>query len=192
VHKLRVVIAVIGTALAFAVSFVMLAEVIGIASPWLALLLMFYFTGLAKIAEPLFVLRMPTSLGKVRRWEHAGVFYRKLGVFMFGRLLRNTPLRFLNTSVYLSSEAKDLRNLYRQGASAEAIHFWAALLFMPYIGYLLVSGRAYLATCFMAVQVIFNLYPILHLRMLRGRLDSILQRQLTHFDRDDASSVEDV
>jgi len=175
--RLRVVMVVLGTALAFALGFAMLARVIGLASPWLALLLMFYFMGLAKLAEPLFVLRMPAILGAVRRWERSGGIYRQLGVRAFGRVLRDTPLRFLNTKVYLPSDNKDLRGLYRHAASAEATHFWAAILFMPYIGYLFLCAQPGIAAFFLAIQVLFNIYPILHLRSLRSRLDLVLQRR---------------
>jgi hypothetical protein len=120
---------------------------------------------------------MPTSLSEVRRWELTSDLYRQLGVRLFGTVLRNSPLRFLNTGVYLSSDVKDLDSLYRRVASAEATHFWAALLFMAYIGYLYLSGRPQIATGFLAVQVLFNIYPILHLRLMRGRLDAILKRQ---------------
>jgi hypothetical protein len=177
VQQLRTVMVVVGTALALALSLVMLAQVIGYASPWIALLLMFDLMAVAMVAEPLFVLRMPAPLSRVRRWEHTGALYRQLGVRLFGTVLRNTPLRFLNAGVYLSSEVKDLHRLYRRVASTEAIHFWAALLFMAYIGYLYLSGRPRIATGFLAVQVLFNVYPILHLRLLRSRLDAILQRQ---------------
>ena len=182
-HQLRNVIVALGTALVFAVSFVMLARVIGFASPWLALLLMFYFMGLAKVAEPIFVLRVPATLGRVRRWEQSGSIYRQLGVHLFGRLLRDTPLRFLNTKVYLSSGTKDLRSLYRQSICIEATHFWAAVLFMPYIGYLFLSAQSRIAIFFLVIQVLINVYPILHLRLLRGRLDVVLRRQHGHLER---------
>jgi hypothetical protein len=191
VHQMRIVMAVLGTALAFAVCFVMLAQVIGFASPWLALLLMFYFMALAKVAEPIFVLRMPATLGRVQRWEQSGSIYRQLGVRLFGRLLRGTPLRFFNAKVYLSSGSKDLHSLHRQAASIEATHFWAAVLFMPYIGYLFISAQPWIATFFLVVQALFNVYPILHLRLLRGRLDVVLQRQHGHLERSHATAAGD-
>jgi hypothetical protein len=52
-------LALLAVLLAFGASFAMLSRVIGIASPWLVLLLMFYFLGLGRIAEPLFVRKMP-------------------------------------------------------------------------------------------------------------------------------------
>lgn len=176
-QSLRTLLAVTSTAIAFAVSLVLLAQVIGWASPWLALLLMFYFLGLAKIAEPLFVLRMPAGLMRARRWERSGTIYRRLWVDRFGALLRNTPLRYLNAGVYLLSGARDLPRLLRLAGAAEAAHFWAALLFVPYLGYLFIVGKVRLGICFVLVQLLFNIYPILHLRSLRWRLDAFSRRR---------------
>jgi hypothetical protein len=174
--RVRHIVAIAATAIGFALSFVLLAQVIGPDSPWLALLLMFYFMGLAKVAEPLVVMRMPASLRAVRAWETSGQVYRQLAVQRFGRVLRDTPLRYLNAGVYLSSDARDLSGLYCRAASAEATHFWAALLWTPYIAYLLLTRRLGMALLFVAVQLLFNVYPILHLRWLRGRLDGMRGR----------------
>ena len=185
--KLRQVLAVLATAIAFAISFVMLEQVIGIASPWLWLLLMFYFLGLAKVAEPLFMLRLPRPLRGIRPQERTGDLYLALGVHRFGKLLRDTPLRLLNPSVYLSRAGGDLGQVLRQAESGEATHFWAALLFTPYIAYLFVTGRHGIASLFLLVQLLFNVYPILHLRVVRARLELVQCRrnERTHgFDGD--------
>lgn len=161
---------VIVVAAVFAVCFDMLAKVIGPGSPWLGLLLMFYFMGLANIAAPLFALRMPRALRSVNP-EH-GV-YRWFGVPAFGALLRNTPLRYLNGSVYLAEGRRSVDALRRRTESSEAIHFWAALCFTPYIAYTLWRGLAPEAMLFGVVQLVVNVYPILHLRIVRARLDRI-------------------
>lgn len=180
---LRSAVVFCATAVAFAVSFLMLRDVIGSDSPWLGLLLMFYFMGLAKIGEPLFVLRLPGFIRNVRAWEVTGTLYPRLGVPRFGQWLRGAPLRYLNASVYLAGGQRDLRSLYRQAASAEATHFWAALLFTPYIAFVWAQGHRGVATLFLLVQVLFNAYPILHLRRLRGRLDGMHARRLAQGDR---------
>ncbi len=175
-HAWRHVIAVIGTAAGFAISLALLQRVIGSSSPWLGLLVMFYFLGLAKVARPLFSFSMPAALELVRPWEKEGTIYRQLLVPSFGRLLRDTPLRYLNPNVYLEHGQTDLPEVRRRAEAAEAAHFWAALLFMPYIGYVLISGRRQVALTFMLIQVAFNFYPIMHLRVVRNRLDRVLQR----------------
>lgn len=96
------VFALVATAIAFGASFFMLQGVIGIDSPWLGLLAMFYFLGLAKVGEPLFALRVPKPLQRVRPWERSNGAYQRLAVPGFGRLLRQTPLRYLNPAVYLA------------------------------------------------------------------------------------------
>jgi hypothetical protein len=87
--------------LMFGFSFAMLSTLVGIASPWLALLLLLYFLGLAKVAEPLFRLKMPKRLYELRPWEQEAEMVRRLRISSFGRLLRRTPLRYLNSAVYL-------------------------------------------------------------------------------------------
>ncbi len=162
--------------LVFGVSFAMLSEVIGITSPWLALLLMFYFLGIAKVAEPLFALRMPRRLYQLRPWEQQGDVLRRLRVPGFGRLLRQTPLRYLNAGVYLDPQRGDIAKVRRQADSSEANHFWAAVLFMPCIVPVALSGRWGVVACFLYAQVLVNIYPILHLRYIRGRLDRAIRR----------------
>ena len=161
--KLSVVAALFGACL------VMLARVVGSRSPWLGLLLTFHFMGLAKVAEPLFQLRMPHALRRVDRSVVTAGVYRWLGVRGFGILLRSSPLRHLNGSVYLGTGRRGLAALNRQAESAEATHFWAAVLFAPYIAYVGSRGLLAEAACFAVVQVVFNLYPILHPRAPLGR-----------------------
>ncbi|RNF84471.1 hypothetical protein [Montanilutibacter psychrotolerans] len=193
VRKLGSVLAVVATVAVFAVCFRMLAQVIGITSPWLWLLAMFYFLGIAKVAEPIFMLPMPASLRGIRASERSGDAYRRLGVHRFGRFLRDSPFRRLNASVYTSQapEAGDLARLSAQAESAEATHFWAAVLFTPYIAYLFVAGNAGTASVFLLVQALFNVYPILHLRVVRARLESIRARAHQRSVRGSETAVDD-
>lgn len=158
-------------AIFFATCLYLLADVIGFSSPWLGLLMMFNFMGLAKVAEPLVVLRMPRALQAVGPGTLNGRAYRWLGVRGFGDLLRNTPLRYLNNSVYRLGDRQSLARLKRQAESAEATHFWAAVLFTPYIAYVWSRGFVMESFVLIAVQIVFNVYPILHLRVVRARVD---------------------
>jgi len=167
----RHALVLLGVVVVFAVSFALLSAVIGLASPWLGLLLMFYFLAIAKVAEPLFVLRMPRALYPLRRWELEGDLLRRLRVLSFGRLLRRTPLRYLNSRVYLDRQGRDFLKVRRQAESAEASHFWAALLFTPCIALAAANGKWETVAGFSAAQLLVNVYPILHLRHVRGRLD---------------------
>ena len=120
--KWRAVLVLIATAVGFVFSFVMFRQLLGADSPWLALLLMFCFLGIAKTAEPLFTLRMPSRLRPLRSCEYSGTVYQALGVKAFGRFLRGTPLRYLNPSVFLSHQRTDLMRVLRLVEAAEASH----------------------------------------------------------------------
>ena len=47
---------------------------------------------------------------------------------------------------------------------------------MAYIVFAGVNGMWSIAAFFLAVQVLVNVYPILHLRHVRGRLDRVIRR----------------
>jgi 2-iminobutanoate/2-iminopropanoate deaminase len=160
----------------FGVSFKLLSGVIGLDSPWLILLLMFDFLAIAKVAEPLFRLRMPGALRPLRDWEREGNVYPRFGVAGFGRLLRRSPLRYLNAAVYLDRDRRDLREVRLWAEASEASHFWVAVLLMPYIVFAAVKGMWGVVAGFTLVQLIVNVYPILHLRHVRGRMDRVLRR----------------
>lgn len=162
--------------LVFGVSFALLSGVIGIGSPWLVLLLMFYFLAIAKVAEPLFVLRMPAGLRPLRSWEREGDAYRRLGVLAFGRLLRHSPLRHLNAAVYLDRVRRGPAAVRTNAESSEASHFWAAVLFTPSVAYAALEDMWGVAAGFLLAQWVVNVYPILHLRYVRGRLDRLIRR----------------
>jgi hypothetical protein len=165
--------------MAFAVSLYFLQQLIGLSSPWMGVLLMLCFLGLARIGEPIYLLRMPEGLRSIRPWELHGSLYGSLAVPGFGSLLRNTPLRLLNTSVYVSRERRDPLAICRQVEAAEASHFWAALLLIPYLVFCTWSGKWAVAGCFLLIQIVGNAYPIMHLRSVRGRLERITDRKRT-------------
>ncbi|HEY2629227.1 MAG TPA: hypothetical protein VGI57_08865 [Usitatibacter sp.] len=165
----------LATSIAFGFSLVMMQRAIGLDSPWMVLLLFLCFLGLAGIAQPVYILKVPAGLRTLRPWEREGAIYRKFGVPAFGALLRNTPLRFLNSSVYVSTARRDLGRVVRQLESAEAIHFWGAVLLVPYLVFSVWHGKWAVLAAFGLVQVIGNAYPIMHLRMVRGRLERMLR-----------------
>ena len=166
----------LSTVLVFGASFALLGSVIGMNSPWLVLLLMFDFLGIAKVAEPLFRLKLPSVLRPVRRRESAASAYRRFGVLGFGRLLRRSPLRYLNSGVYLEARHGDLNEVRLRAESSEANHFWAAVLFTPYVLYAGLHHQWVVVAWFTLAQVLVNVYPILHLRHVRERLTRALGR----------------
>ena len=161
----------------FGVSLNLLRHAVGKTSPWFVLIAMFDFLGLAAFARPLFLLRMPPVLREVRAWEIHGLIYRRAGVAAFGALLQRSPLRYLNSHVYLRRYPDDLALAQRQMEAAEAAHFWAATLIIPYMIYAAMREWWSVIFGFMAVEMFVNVYPILHLRWVRGRLKRILDRK---------------
>jgi Glycosyl-4,4'-diaponeurosporenoate acyltransferase len=140
-------------------------------SPWFQLMPMLCVLGLAGVAQPIWPLRMPRALRAIRAWEADGRLYRSLGVAAFGALLRRTPLRLLNSQVYLCKHCEDLVRLSAQLESAEAAHLWAGAVLVPYMAYAFVAGMWRTVLCFTIVQVIGNAYPMMHLRATRSRVD---------------------
>jgi hypothetical protein len=154
----------------FAVSLDLLGRAVGVTSPWFALVAMFDFLGLARFASPFYRLKLPGTLRKLRPWEVSGKHYPVWGVATFGKLLRRSPLRHLNPVVYLSQQPGDLDAVQRHIESSEAAHLWAAVLVTPYMVYACGQGWWSVVAWLAAVQAVVNIYPILHLRLVRGRL----------------------
>ena len=177
--KLLDALILVAGAAAFAVSFKMIVQFVGIRSPWVALMGMFTFLGLVTFARPFYLLKMPGGLRKVRKWELDGRLYQKSGVHVFGEILRRTPLRYLQPLVYLKRSPGDPTAVRNQLEGAEAAHFWAGLLIIPYMVYACVQNWWSIVFWFMVVQLVGHVYPIMNLRWVRGRLEQVLERKRT-------------
>jgi hypothetical protein len=176
--KLRDLMVLLAVAAALAMSLALLGNAVGLASPWFAAMAMFNFLGLVAFARPLFLLKLPGFLRKERECETKGGFYKALGVPAFGALLRRTPLRYLNRFVYLKQYA-DPSIVQAEIESAEAAHLLAAGLIVPYMAYACVQGWWSAVAWLTLVQIGFNLYPILHLRWVRVRINRLRDRMLS-------------
>jgi hypothetical protein len=167
-------IAVIITVASFAFSLAMMRQVIGVASPWYGLLLMCCVLGVIGIGRPLFVVPLPRFIRQSYAWETSAT-YRKLGVLAFGKLLTRTPLRYLNPLVYLGPD-RELSSVIAQVDSAEAAHYLAALVLVPYLFIAHSKGDIGGAIVLWAMLILGNLYPALHLRWTRERLVRFARR----------------
>lgn len=145
-------------------------------SPWFVFVATICFLGLAAMARPLVDIRMPRALRPVRAWEVERGLYQKLGVPAFGRLLRRTSLRLLNTDVYLDGGTRDVATLSVQLEAAEASHVWDAVLVAPYMVYAGVTGAWMTLLGFTLAQVVVNAYPVMHLRLTRYRVGRLAAR----------------
>lgn len=148
-----------------------------LASPWFVFIAMVCLLGLAFVAQPIVMLRMPGPLRAIRAWEAAGRVYRAAGVPAYGTLLRRTPLRLFNRDVYLHEGLEGAARVGAEIEAAEASHFWAAVVVAPFMVYLAVRGRWASLGWITLAQVLVNVYPILHLRHTRHRLDRLARRR---------------
>lgn len=150
------------------------ARAVGVASPWFSVTAAFVLLGILDLMRPFGVLRVPGALVRIRKWEQRGFVHRRLGVIAFGRLLRRTPLRLLNRRVYLAAKAGDLDQVRHEVAAAEAAHFWAGVMTLPYV--VLAFTQRWWSS--LLALLVFNLaahvLPILHLRWVRLRISRVM------------------
>jgi hypothetical protein len=163
-------------AAAFVVALAQFSRAFGVGSPWFGLMLMLNFLGLVAFARPLFLLKLPGVLRRNRDWDMNGALYKALRVARFGAALRRTPLRYLNSAVYLT-QSRDPALVQAQIESAEAAHVLAAALLVPHMIYACFRGWWGALAWLLAVQIGFNLYPILHLRYVRIRIIQLSARR---------------
>ena len=176
--KLRDLIVLLVIAAFFGITLNLFRSAVGVTSPWFALIVMLDFLGLVAFARPLFLLKLPPFLRQLRAWEVRGRIYKALGVPAFGALLRRTPLHYLNLQVYLRRNPDDPGEVHAQIEAAEAAHFWAALLLVPHMIYACVQNRWSVVAWLMVVQLVANVYPIMHLRWVRARMQRLRDRKL--------------
>ncbi len=169
----------VGARLCFAtgmvISLVALGRVVGVSSPWFAVIASFCFLGLLDLAGPFLQTRMPRSLRQVRPWEVHRKAYRAIGVPAFGDLLRRSPLRRLNQRVYLKAAGSDLSLVRTHLEQAEAAHFWGGVATIPYVVFAGIAGWWAALMSLVVFNVVVNLYPLLHLRWARARIDRALK-----------------
>lgn len=153
-------------------------HLVGFASPLFALTASLCVLGLLDLVRPLVRIRLPRSLRPVQAWEIRSALYRVMGVPMYGALLRNTPLRLLNRRVYLKGARMDLSNARIQMEDAEAAHFWGGLATVPYLAFAWSRDWRDSFAAVIIFNVVANLYPILHLRSVRARLERAAHRRM--------------
>ncbi len=163
------VFALVGAIMAFSISGWLLVRA-GVPSTGLLVYAFFCYLGIARFAEPFWALRVPEPVRAIQAWEWRGTAYRRLRVPQFGAVLRNSPLRFLNPTVYLARTAAAPAGVLRQIESAEAIHFWGIPLLLPALIHSVRAGNWSAAGWIAALQLLGNIYPIMHLRWVRVRL----------------------
>ena len=170
---------VLGVAAGYTVAFFALQRAMpfSLASPWFVFVAMVCVLGLAFVAQSIVMLRMPPSLRAVREWEYKGGLYQALHAPAFGRLLRRTPLRLFNRDVYLRGRRDDAARVGAELEAAEASHLLAAVLVLPYMIYASLLGWWTALFGVSLAQALINVYPIMHLRLTRHRLDRLAAKR---------------
>lgn len=145
----------------------------GPGSPWFAVGTGFTLLGLLDLLR--YFVRLSPPLRGIRPGEGRSAWYRYLGVRAFGALLRRSPLQLLNRRVYRLA-ARDGNQLLRELAEAEAAHTIAFVLVGLYLGFATAQGWWSAVAGLAVLNLAANLYPILHLRLARGRVAAFVAR----------------
>ena len=161
---------------AFAVSLPLLYQQIGGASPVFAFIVTLTPMGLLRYVHPVRSFGTPYCFHRLRDCEHHPEFAKKLGLPAFAWLLRHSPLRLLNSFVYLRRWPGAPARVLKHVLEAEASHFWAFFAAIPYIAFALFHGWWAGLTVGCTVQIVGNIYPYLHLRKTRSRLSTFIAR----------------
>lgn len=160
----------------FLISLVLALRVLPFASPYYGWIVMSSVLALGAFGRKLFLLKLPPPLEPIQAWERRGSFYRHTGVAAFGVILRRTPLRNLQPLVYLQHQPGEMAVVLAQVKGAEAVHFWAGLALMPWIGIAVFHNEWVAFVVLAAIQLLLNIYPMLHLRWVRCRMETMFDR----------------
>jgi len=109
---------------------------------------------------------------------------REQGVGCSGlRCAAATDPTALSESARVLEKYPDPSIVQAQIESAEAAHLLAATLLVPYMVYACAHGWLSAVAWIMVVQIGFNLYPVLHLRWARVRINRLDDRMLSRRTR---------
>jgi len=86
-------------------------------------------------------------------------------------------LRYLQPLVYLHRRPGEMAAVLAQVEGAEAVHFWAALVLMPYVLLAAIHSRWGVVLGLLVLQLVANLYPLCHLRWVRHRLAMVFSKK---------------
>jgi hypothetical protein len=161
----------------FLFSLVLARRAWGFTSPYYGWIVMSTVLALSAFGRKLFLLKLPPSLEPIQPWERRGTIYRQTGVVAFGVILRRTPLRNLHPLVYLQHQREEMAMVLAQVKGAEAVHFWAGLALMPWLGFAVYYHQWTALVVLAAIQLLLNLYPMLHLRWVRCRMEILFNRK---------------
>jgi hypothetical protein len=171
----QVTVMAVGTAASVG-ALVAFAKAFGLSSSIYAGMASITITGWAAVLQSTARLPVPRSALHVRSWELAVLRSSWSGVRLFGAILRKTPLRRLGGRVYLSEVGGDTQVVLRGIDDAEAVHVWALVCCAPWLVFWGITGLWMSVGVGLAVHLPLNIYPILHLRYVTGRIERYAAR----------------
>jgi hypothetical protein len=169
-RRMVVVVAVAGF---FGLCLAMLGRYTGYRSPFFALIAVADILGFVALTRAVLPWGLPRPLRPLRAWERTEKLYRLLGAAWFGMLIRVPPFRYLDSTVYLGARRGELAQLRSNVLRAEGAHFWGTLLTFPLLAYWLLNGWWDSLLCVAVFHVVLNLYPVIHLRLVRARIERL-------------------
>jgi|GEM_PF-648877 len=184
--------ALILVTIAFAISLSLFQRITPVTSPAFVFIAMFAFMGWVAFARPLFVLPLPPPFRRLYNWESDGTIYRKTGSIWFGHILRTTHLRYLQPLVYLNQKSLTPPEVCRQIEGAEAVHWWAIAITLPYLVDATRLGQFQIVALFLIAHVGLHIYPMMHLRYVRTRLQRHFKKKATRSVRSSISEAPEV
>lgn len=146
---------------------------LGFRSAVFALVANWLIVAWAAVASPPLRWSLPERYFQLRRWECDGQVYRWCGVRVFGALVRRPPVRWLSPELYLQGRRSQLLRVWQGSRRAEAVHVWLFGFSLLLTLFAMGCGWWDAALWLLAFNVLLNLYPVLHQRYIRGRLDRV-------------------
>jgi hypothetical protein len=171
----RVMVLTAGTA-AFACALIAFGKAFGGQSPLYAAVVMVLVTGWVALLHSAVSLPIPAPVLRVGAGEFRLLRIPGMGVRLFGAFLRHTPLRHLGGRVYLADVGRNPRVVLQGIHAAETVHLWALLFCSPWLVFWIAQGWWASLVCGLLVHVPLNVYPVLHLRYVTGRLERCAAR----------------
>lgn len=174
-HLRKITVMFTGT-VALLAALVLFAKAFGAESGLFAATVTMLVSAWTAMVQTIVPLRLPASMLKVSSAEFAVIRRRGSGVRWFGAVLRHTPLRRLGGAVYLAECANDSARILCGIQEAEAVHVWSMLFCSPWLVFWCLQGLWFSVSSSVAVHAFLNVYPILHLRLARGRMEKCAAR----------------
>jgi hypothetical protein len=171
----RLTVLTVGTA-AFACALIAFTKAFGAQSQIYAAMVVIVITGWASVLSSVAPVPVPRFLLRVRAGEVAILRLPWTGVRLFGAFLRSTPLRHLGGRVYLSEVGRNPLTVLGGIHDAQRVHIWALLFCCPWLVFWAMKGWWMSIVWGLAVHVPLNIYPVLHLRYVTGRVEGYMAR----------------